>query len=76
MLLELGMIGYAMDKHILYPIRQLTVKYIRGAINHTSNDLQECMYYSIENKLEMFQPRLIKSNCYISFATNIFTTDP
>ena len=31
MLLELGMTGYAMDKHILYPIRQLTVKYIRGS---------------------------------------------
>ena len=30
MLVELGMIGYAMDKHILYPIVQLTIKYIRG----------------------------------------------
>ena len=39
MLLALGMTGYAMDKHILYPIRQLIVKYIRGAINHSSHDL-------------------------------------
>ena len=51
MLLELEMTGYAMDKHILYPIRQLTVKYIRRAINHISNYLQECMYYYIEKNL-------------------------
>ena len=31
MLLELGMTSYEMDKHILYPITQLTVKSIRGS---------------------------------------------
>ena len=36
----MGMIGYAMDKHILYPIRQLTVKYIRG-----SNKITGYFYY-------------------------------
>ena len=60
MLLESWITDYAMDKHILYLVRQLIVKYIRGAINHSSNDLQECMYYCIEKNLEMFQPQLIK----------------
>ena len=30
-MLEPGKTSYAMDKHILYPIRQLTVKCIRGS---------------------------------------------
>ena len=54
-MLELGMAGYAMDKHILYQIRQLIVRYIRGAINHSLNDILECMYFFIEESLQMSQ---------------------
>ena len=60
MLLELGMTSYAMDKHFLYQIRQLIVRYIRGAINHSLNDILECMYFYIKKNLQMFQLKIIK----------------
>ena len=60
MLLELGMTRYAMDKHILYQIIKLIVRYIRGAINHSLNDILECMYFCIEKNLQMFQLQSIK----------------